>query len=102
MERCSKEALKMLKEAPLPDMEAKWRSGYQEITAEGCLVIQVLQQWLVRHLIKHIMQIMTAEALTENYPKLPSFYLRNYLNFQTHFSLSNLIGAYLNGLEDRR
>ena len=36
------EALKVLKEAPLPDMEAKWRSGYQEITAEVCPIIFLL------------------------------------------------------------
>ena len=45
-----------------------------------------------------MMQLMTSEAFIEHYSKIPSSYLENYLAFQTHFSLSNLINKYLSGL----
>ena len=64
-------------------------------------MVVVLQQWLVRHLTKRMMQLMTSEAFTEHRSKIPSSYLENYLAFQTHFSLNNLIRKYLSGLANK-
>ena len=68
---------------------------------QGCLVVQLLQQWLVRHLTKRMMQLMTSEAFTEHRSKIPSSYLENYLACQAHFSLKNLIDNYLTGVASK-
>lgn len=68
---------------------------------QGCLVVMLLQQWLVRHLTKRMMQLMTLEAFTEHRSKIPSSYLKNYLTHQAHFSLSDLIDRYLKGLASK-
>ena len=65
-----------------------------DVSPEGCLIIAVLQQWLVRYLCKRLMQLMTSEALILHRNKIPLSYLRNYLNFQTHFSLKKLVESY--------
>ena len=65
---------------------------------QGCLVVMLLQQWLVCHLTKRIMQLMTPEALTEHCTKIPTSYLKNYLIHQAHFSLNRLIIKYHSGL----
>ena len=62
------------------------------------MVIMLIQQWLVRHLIKRMMQLMTSEAFTEHRTKIPSSYLENYLALQAHFSLKRLIERYHRGL----
>ena len=48
-----------------------------------------------------MMQLMTSEAFTEHRSKIPSPYLENYLAYQTHFSLSNLIRKYHGGLASK-
>ena len=58
----------------------------------------LLQQWLVRHLTKRTMQLMTPEALTKYRKKIPTSYLENYLTHQAHFSLNRLIIKYHSGL----
>ena len=68
---------------------------------QGCLVVMLLQQWLVRHLTKRMMQLMTLEAFTEHRSKIPFSYLENYLVHQAHFSLTSLIDRYLMGLANK-
>ena len=69
------------------------------LSSEGCLVVALLQQWLVRHLCKQLMQLMTSEAFTLYRNKLPSSYLENYLSFHAHFSLQDVILKYHLALE---
>ena len=71
------------------------------ICVQGCLVVLLLQQWLVRHLTKRMMQLMTLEAFTEHRSKIPYSYLESYLSHQSHFSLSSLIERYLKGLASK-
>ena len=70
------------------------KTGQLCTSAECNLVISLLQQWLVRHLCKRLMQLMTPEALILHRNKIPYTYLQNYLAFQTHFSLSDLVNNY--------
>ena len=65
-----------------------------DVSPEGCLVIAILQQWLVRYLCKRLMQLMTPEALILQRNKIPSSYFKNYLNFHTHFSLHKLVESF--------
>ena len=58
------------------------------------LVVQMLLQWLVCHLVKRIMQLMTVEAFIEHSSEIPVSYVRNYLSHQAHFSLRKLINMY--------
>lgn len=69
------------------------------LSPEGCLMIYLLRQWLVRYLCKKLMQLMTSEALILNRRKIPFSYLFNYLTCQNHFSLKDLIDRYYNALE---
>ena len=65
-------------------------------------MVALLQQWLVRHLCKQLMQLMTSEAFTLHRNTLPSSYLENYISFHTHFSLQELIIKYHQSLEYSR
>ena len=69
------------------------------MSLKGCLVVTLLQQWLVRYLCKRLMQLMTSEAFILNRNVLPSSYLENYISFQAHFSLKELILKYYQALE---
>ena len=60
-------------------------------TKAGFLVLFLLQHLLVRLLTKKLMNLMTTEALILNCDKIPSTYLENYLENQSHFSLKKAI-----------
>ena len=68
------------------------------LTAEENLVVCFFQQWLVRYFCKRLMQLMTSEALILNRNKIPSSYLVNYLSYQSHFSLKELVNRYYSAL----
>ena len=55
------------------------------------LIWSLLVQWLVRHFCKVLMQLMTPEALVLHERQIPASYIHNYLIFQKHFSLKDLI-----------
>ena len=55
------------------------------------LIWSLLVQWLVRHFCKALMQLMTPEALVLHERQIPASYIHNYLTFQKHFSLKDLI-----------
>lgn len=55
------------------------------------LIRSLLVQWLVRHFCKALMQLMTPEALVLHEHQLPALYIHNYLTYQKHFSLKDLI-----------
>ncbi len=88
------EAMNVLHKAVTPD-----RGEHLDVAPEGCLVIALLQQWLIRFLTKRLMQMMTSEALILHRNKIPFSYLKNYLNFHTHFSLLNLVESYHQAVE---
>ncbi len=88
------EAINVLHKAVAPD-----REKHLDVTPEGCLVIALLQQWLVRFLTKRLMQMMTPEALVLHRNKIPFSYLKNYLHVHTHFSLLNLMKSYHKSVE---
>ena len=68
------------------------------LSPEGCMMLALGVQWLVRHLCKHLMQLMTPEALTVHRMKMDSSYLVNYLKHHSHFSLKVLIRNHLDAL----
>ena len=55
------------------------------------LIWSLLVQWLVRYFCKRLMQLMTPEALVLHEHQVPASYVHNYLTFQKHFSLKDLI-----------
>ena len=63
----------------------------KDISVNACLVVSVLTHWLVRHLCKRLMQLMTSEALCMHHRKVPASYIQTYLNHQQHFSLKSLL-----------
>ncbi len=69
---------------------------------DSCLVISVLQQWLVRYLCKRLMQLMTPEALAIHHSCIPTTYCVDYLMHQVHFSLKDLISKQLQLLHIQR
>lgn len=73
--------------------------GELDLTPEGCLVVAILQQMLVRLLAKRLMNLITAEAVILNRNKIPSIYLWHYLGSQTHFSLKDTIRKYHGALK---
>ena len=75
------------------------QGGATQLSPVGCLVVTLFQQWLVRHLCKQLMQLMTSEAFILYRNALPSSYLENYLSFQAHFSFQEFIIKYLKHAE---
>ena len=89
------EAFKVLHEAPTPTSDHfKWGTSPQ-----ACMVVAILIQWLIRYLCKRLMQIMTPEALTVHIKKIATSYIKNYLQFQHHFSLKKLITSQNDNLQ---
>ena len=86
----------MLHTAPDPKEEGV---APQEMSQEACLVVSVLQQWLVRHLCKTLMQLMTPEAICLHRRKIPASLIDNYLSHQQHFSLKKLLDHHLSALQ---
>ncbi len=70
-----------------------------EVYTDALMVIAVLTQWIVNYLCKQLLQLMTPEALAVHYEEIPTPYLENYLNFQKHFSLKDLVERQIGLLE---
>ena len=75
----------MLLQGSGPDSQASI-----EIFPDACLMISILQQWLIRYLCKRMMQILTPEGMAVHYRKIPRSYREVYFKQQEHFSLKNL------------
>ena len=90
------EALNLLHTAPDPNEKAVFTT---EISEEACLVVSIMQQWLICHLSKTLMQLMTPEAICLHHKKIPTSLVENYLTNQHHFSLKKLIEYHLSALE---
>ena len=82
------DAMQKLHKAPSPQGGNVPNVG---LSPEGCMMVALGVQWLVRHLCKRLMQLMTPEALTVHRMKMDSSYLVNYLRHHSHFSLKVLI-----------
>ena len=88
------EALHVLHNSPDPSVV----NAPLEIHGSACIVIAVLMQWLVCYLCKRLMQLMTPEALAVHCQAIPNLYVRNYLKFQEHFNLKELVERHLEQL----
>ena len=66
-----------------------------EVHTDALMVIAVLLQWLVSYLCKKLMQLVPPEAIPVHCGGIPTMYIRNYLEFQEHFSLKELIDRQL-------
>ena len=55
------------------------------------LIWSLLVQWLVRHICKQLILLMTPEALVLHEKQIPASYIKHYLSYQKHFSLKDLI-----------
>ena len=74
----------------------------REVSANACMMVSILTQWLVRHLCKRVMQLMTSEALCMHHRKIPTSYIQAYLNHQHHFSLKELLEAQASKLTEEK
>lgn len=72
------------------------------LNPEGCMVISLLVQILVRFFTKKLMNLMTTEAVILHRDKIPSSYLEDYLSNQAHFSLKETIAKYYEALKDTK
>ena len=90
------EALQMLHSAPDPKEEGV---APQEMSQEACLVVSILQQWLIRYLCKTLMQLMAPEAICLHRRKIPGSLIDNYLTNHQHFSLKKLLDHHLLALQ---
>jgi hypothetical protein len=98
-----KETLQHLHNPSGPDL-FKTPYGYAQIrgiSSESCFVVMVFVQWLVQYMCKHLLQLMTAEALTLHRKQIPLWCLNTYLRHQSHFCLKNLIERNLGILQSR-
>ena len=78
----------------------KQQEQSQQPTDSNTTLVHILfQQWLVAHLYKRLMQLMTPEALVTNYRKIPPHYIGHYLNYQCHFNLKDLLVRYHTEME---
>ena len=89
------EAMHVLHTAPGPNEGVAPR----EMSQEACLVVSILQHWLIRHLCKRLMQLMTPEAVSLHRKQIPASLIDNYLSHQQHFSLKKLIDHHQTALE---
>ena len=86
------EAIHVLHTAPVPNQTVL-------MSQEASLVISILQHWLICHLCKRLMQLMTPEADILYRKKIPGLLINNYLSHQQHFSLKKLINHHYTALE---
>ena len=66
---------------------------------DSCLIIAVAVQWLVRYVTKHLMHLLTPEALIINAKHIPNVLIKSYFEFQEHFNLKILINSHLEKLK---
>ena len=89
------EALHVLHHGPNPNNTER----PFEIYTDALMIVAVLTQWIVNYLCKQLLQLMTPEALAVHCEKVPTVYLENYLKFQEHFSLKELVERQFNQLK---
>ena len=70
---------------------AQGSEGKRVLSTAGEMVVSLLQQWIICHLCKRLMWLMTPEALTLHRNKIPATSIDNSFTYQYHFSLKGLI-----------
>ena len=65
----------------------------------SCLIVALIVQWLIRYLTKHLMHLLTPEALIINAKHIPNVLIKSYFEFQEHFNLKILINSHLEKLK---
>ena len=70
-------------------------TGYLKVHTDALMVIAVLMQWFVSYLCKRLMQLVPPEAIPVHCGGIPTMYIKNYLEFQEHFSLKERIDQQL-------
>lgn len=66
----------------------------QPTSRTTCMILSMLQHWIITYLCGKMMQLMTPETLVIKRNLIPSYYIKLYLNHQCHFSLKQLIKGY--------
>ena len=62
---------------------------------DSCLVIAAIVHWLIRHITKHLVHVLTPEALVVHEKNIPKSIVKAYFEFQEHFSLKRLIESHI-------
>ena len=75
------------------------KDSHLNLTPEGCMIVSLVLQILIRLLTKRLINVMTTESFILNHYKIPYSYLRHYLSSQAHFSLKKAISNYCETLK---
>ena len=84
------EAFNLLHSDPGPNKEG----ALLNFTPEGCMVVSLIQQLLIRVFTKRLINLVSPEAFVLNQNKISHSYLFHYLKSQSHFSLKKMIENY--------
>ena len=84
------EAFNLLHSDPGPKKEG----ALLNLTPEGCMVVSLIQQLLIRMFTKRLINLISPEAFILNQNKISHSYLFHYLKNQSHFSLKKMIESY--------
>lgn len=68
------------------------------VSPEACMMVEIAIQWLIMHLCKRLVQLMTPEALVIHRNKISSSYVNSYVDFQSHFSLKSWVHHHVTAL----
>ena len=71
-----------------------------EMYTDACVVITFLLQWLVMHLSKRLMQLLSPEALVIHNQEIPRHYSKYYMKSQEHFHFQRMVRLQLDRLEN--
>lgn len=72
------------------------------MTANSCLIITIIVQWLVRYITKHMIHLLTPEALVVNAKRIPKFLMKAYFEFQEHFNFKSLVNLQIEKLKSNK
>ena len=73
-----------------------------QISPEINLVMDLMEQWLVHHMTKQLMQLMTTKAIIVYHEHIPAVYIDNYLTYQQHFSIKKLLSLQVRALQSQQ
>ena len=66
------------------------------------LVMDLMEQWLVHHMTKQLMQLMMTKAIIVYREHIPAVYINNYLTHQQHFSIKKLLSLQVKVLQTQQ
>ena len=73
-----------------------------QMSPEINLVMDLIEQWLVHHMTKQLMQLMTTESIIVHREYIPAVYIDNYLTYQQHFSIKKLLSLQVKALQSQQ